>query len=618
MPTPPVTDQEFVVHLFAPLDGPQAPAAYAQLQRIWLACRSQLGMSGQITGLPGDRWPSLEALGQAATDSVLATQESHRGVRQAVLRQAHDALNLSMAVAQPAPEGRHSRAWGRLAAVGPATPPQRRLGWADYAALWAKVSQPQAGALLGEAQVFLARTPPGKTGRVAATAELGQALDSLLPYREDRPGGWWRWGTTTTAGYALWDTGLATDTSAVREIVLVAAADRDEELSAWAWSDRTPAMPPFARYLMHAAKLRYEARLLERWRSTTSPGQDIDPLVAEANATLLSGKPTPEGARLLSSLSGRLRVEETRLTLLEADMARLAQTVSIAQRNLGAQPGCDAGGTSTGIFSADKSLARFLDGQLSSDRSYLHIELNRAKSVRVLVTEALDQLDKPRGEPGAAEPGRAAAVSPEAAAELPGNRASSGQAHPSAPKRVFVVYGRDGALARSFFDLLYTVGLEPLEWEKLVRPTGMTAPYLGDVVRNAPHLAQATLVLLSPDDIVELHPDLRQDNDHPYERARAGQARPNVLFELGLAFMAYPRQTIIVEVGLMRPIADLAGLNVIRFDGSAIAIKKVVDRLTLAGCLVDTSGADWLDPGRFASLAAYRRGPGTGEAARDG
>ena len=69
---------------------------------------------------------------------------------------------------------------------------------------------------------------------------------------------------------------------------------------------------------------------------------------------------------------------------------------------------------------------------------------------------------------------------------------------------------------------------------------------------QAPHLAQATLVLLSPDNIVELHPDLLQENDHPYERARAGQARPNVLFELGLAFMAYPERTIIVEVGLMR------------------------------------------------------------------
>ncbi len=77
--------------------------------------------------------------------------------------------------------------------------------------------------------------------------------------------------------------------------------------------------------------------------------------------------------------------------------------------------------------------------------------------------------------------------------------------------------------------------------------------------------------------------------------------------------MAYPERTVVVEVGLMRPIGDLAGLNVIRFDGSAIAVKKILDRLHGAGCPVKASGTNWLDTGRFASLAAYRRGPGTGD-----
>ena len=258
-----------------------------------------------------------------------------------------------------------------------------------------------------------------------------------------------------------------------------------------------------------------------------------------------------------------------------------------------------------GLFAADQSLARWLTGQIKSDRDYLQLQLDRTRSVREYVTEELGQV---RGQ--SAEP-RQAVTSPD-------HRNSASGDHPDAVRRVFVVYGRDGALATSFFDLLYAVGLEPLEWERLVRPTGMAAPYLGDVVRKAPHLAQATLVLLSPDDIVELHPDLRQENDHSYERVLSGQARPNVLFELGLAFMAYPERTIIVEVGLMRPIADLAGLNVIRFDGSAIAVRKVLDRLDLAGCPVNTSGTSWLDPGRFANLATYRRGPGTARATGDG
>jgi CASPASE and TPR Repeat-Associated N-terminal domain/CASPASE and TPR Repeat-Associated C-terminal domain/CAP12/Pycsar effector protein, TIR domain len=566
MPTSPVVDQEFAVHLFAPSDGPRAQEAYHQVQRVWTACREQLGMTQQIAGLPGSALPAPGALGGPVTDTVLAAQESQACVRQAVLRHVHDVLNLSVTLAQ------------------------RRLGWADYAAIWARASQPQADALLGEAHLFLARTPPGKTGRVAATAELGQVLDALLPYREDRPQQWWRWGSTTPAGFALWDTGLAADTSAVREIVLVAAADQDQQLSTWAWSDGTPAMPPFARYLMHAAKLRYEARLLDRWHTTPPGPQDIDALLAELNAALEPGEATPDMVGLLHSLRGRLRAEDARLTALEADLASLAQTVSLAQGNLAAQPGC-ADDDATGMFAADQSLAHWLTGQVQADRAYLQIQSKQVRNVRELVAEELRVAGGPRPAAPLASPPR------------------SGD--PDTARRVFVVYGRDGALTKSFFDLLYAVGLEPLEWERLVGPTGTSTPYLGQVVRKAPHLAQATLVLLSPDDIVELHPDLCLESDHRHERGRAGQARPNVLFELGLAFMAYPESTVIAEVGRMRPISDLAGLNVIRFDGSPISVKKVLDRLILAGCPVNMSGTSWLDPDRFAHLTAYHRGPDT-------
>jgi predicted nucleotide-binding protein len=369
---------------------------------------------------------------------------------------------------------------------------------------------------------------------------------------------------------------------------------------------------------MHAAKLRYEARLLESWHGPATAKQDTDSLVAELNATLAPEHPGRESASLLRSLGGRLRAEEARLRGLDAEMARLEQTVSIAQCNLAAQPGCGPDDGPAGMFAADQSLARYVSGQLSSDRGYLQIELSRAKSMRELATEALEQLGRPAPEPAAAEPGPAAVPGTASMRARPGALDAAPQAQPDTAKRVFVVYGRDGALAKSFFDLLYSVGLQPLEWERLVGPTGTTAPYLGDVVRMAPHLAQANLVLLSPDDIVELHPDLFQRGDHAYERAQAGQARPNVLFELGLAYMAYPERTVIVEVGQLRPIADLAGLNVIRFDGSAPAVKKVIGRLTQAGCPADTSGESWLDPGRFAGLEAYRRGPGTAGAAGDG
>jgi hypothetical protein len=45
--TAPVVDQELVIHLFFPLEGPRAEAAYRQVRRLWSACRSQLGMMGR-------------------------------------------------------------------------------------------------------------------------------------------------------------------------------------------------------------------------------------------------------------------------------------------------------------------------------------------------------------------------------------------------------------------------------------------------------------------------------------------------------------------------------------------------------------------------------------------
>jgi Predicted nucleotide-binding protein containing TIR-like domain len=583
MPKSVVTDQELVVHQFAPLDGPLEAAAWEQVRQTWRACRTQLSMTSQLDDLPGAAFPSREAIADATPDSVLAFQQSQDLVYQAILRREHNALNLSVAMAQRAPEGGHDRSLRRLARIGSSAPIRKRPGWADDAALWARASGLEPGALLGEARLYLARTPPGTSGRVEPTEKLGLALDELLPYRKDRPARWWRSGVTTAAGYALWDTGLEADTGAVREIVLIAAADQDDELSAWAWSDRSPAMPPFARYLMHAAELRYEARLLTSWQNTAPRDRDVDTLIAGLNAAFQADGLTPDDAERLRAQQTRLLAANSKLTQRKSDMERLRQTVATARRNLTAEEGCAAdatGNVNRGMFAGDQQLASYLDDQLGSDLRYLDIELGQLLANREHLTEALRHFDDQTA----------------VATEL------------DISKRVFVVYGRDDALVKSFFDLLQAVGLDPLDWEQLVSFTGIATPYLGEVVQNAPHMAQASLVLLSPDDIVQLHPDLHYKTDTDEEKEQSGQARPNVLFELGLAFMAYPERTIIVEVGRMRVFADLNGRNPIRFDGSPLAVDKLLLRLESVGCPVDRDG-DWRDPGRFENLTAYTRSP---------
>ena len=180
---------------------------------------------------------------------------------------------------------------------------------------------------------------------------------------------------------------------------------------------------------------------------------------------------------------------------------------------------------------------------------------------------------------------------------------------PAADRLVFVVHGRDSEVRRAMFDFLRALDLKPLEWEPLVGDTGNTLPFLGDVIALALSRARAVVVLLTPDDIVTLHPDLRLENDPDHEAAYTGQPRPNVLLELGMALMAFPERTIVVEVGKLRPISDLGGRNVIRFNGSDDALGKLVERLKLAGCALDDRGSDWRDRSRFDGLAAYVRSP---------
>ncbi|MGW6032464.1 TIR domain-containing protein [Gordonia terrae] len=55
--------------------------------------------------------------------------------------------------------------------------------------------------------------------------------------------------------------------------------------------------------------------------------------------------------------------------------------------------------------------------------------------------------------------------------------------------------------------------------------------------------AAAVIVLMTPDDIVQLGDEFASGPDAP-ETAPSRQARPNVLFEDGIAFGRHPKQTV--------------------------------------------------------------------------
>lgn len=166
-------------------------------------------------------------------------------------------------------------------------------------------------------------------------------------------------------------------------------------------------------------------------------------------------------------------------------------------------------------------------------------------------------------------------------------------------RRVMVVYGRDGEARRAMFDFLRAIGLEPGEWRKLVAETGKAAPYVGEILDSAFERAAAVVVLFTPDDEAKLRDEFMTDGEPDYERRLTPQARPNVLFEAGMAFGTHPDRTVLVELGTLRPFSDVFGRHVVRLDGTAAPLRDIATRLKTAGCDIDDRGDDWTDPSRF-------------------
>ncbi|MFB8406304.1 CATRA conflict system CASPASE/TPR repeat-associated protein [Streptomyces sp. NPDC055912] len=597
-----VEEPRLIVHLYAPCEGPDAAAAYAGLRGIWSAARSLFRMDRPIpgVGLPHDLpeeppGPAPRTAGGPA-EEPLAAQECPDEGFQAVLRRHHDVLVLSAALApgaMRAPDGSTADPSGR-----PVPPDPVGLPWAPgpdrLDALWDAVSGGRTGALLGGARLHLCRATPGQAPVPPGTDVV--ALDR---------------------GVTLWEPGPGEDARAERRLHLAADTADDDLLSAWTWSRGDLALPRLARYLLHAAKLRYELRVFER-DTGDARLPDVDP-----------GPPDDRpGAH--DRTAGQLARRRAAAAALAISLRELHRTGTIAAANMAEtlrdrEPMVLAG---AGPFADDRQLADWFLARVDDEAHYLELAASQAEQALAL----LPPLPAPPPEPFPTPPGLPRTTSdphpnrsdPPGTVSDPHPSRSRSEASRTAPvpagappagrqdpadgdvaRTVFVVHGRDDQARDAVFTFLRALDLRPLEWETLVAGTGSAAPYLGEVIGHAVRRAQATLVLMTPDDVVNLHPGLGGDGG---DGTGTGlQARPNVLLELGMALAAYPDRTVIVKAGDQREVTDLGGRNFIRLDADPACRRKIADRLRSAGCRVDDTGQDWLAPGLFAALDAYSR-----------
>jgi hypothetical protein len=170
-------------------------------------------------------------------------------------------------------------------------------------------------------------------------------------------------------------------------------------------------------------------------------------------------------------------------------------------------------------------------------------------------------------------------------------------------RKVFLVHGRDDAARQAMETFLRALDLKVIPWRQAVTWAGRGTPYTGDIVKHGMANADAVVVLLTPDDEARLKPEFVRASDSAEASVRMGQPRMNVIFEAGMAMERDRSRVVLVEIGSMRHLTDLDGVNVIRMDDTVPRRRDLAHRLRDVGLAVDLENDEWLTAGAFAPTA---------------
>lgn len=182
----------------------------------------------------------------------------------------------------------------------------------------------------------------------------------------------------------------------------------------------------------------------------------------------------------------------------------------------------------------------------------------------------------------------AATHQPEAA-RTRGQRSRGHETTPD-PRRVFVVYGRNGKALAAMRLFLRALKLDPLDFDTVRNDLG-GSPFVGDIIRSGMARAQAIVVLFTPDEHAALRPELWFPRDPAGDKAR-WQPRPNVIFEAGMALAIDERRTILVVLGEVGLSSDLHGRHFLALNNSTAARSALRNALVGTGCRVDRYVSD--------------------------
>ncbi len=345
---PAVSEQALVIHLYV------TDKAYEQLRATWKACAETLGMTHLIAplGLP-DELP-LDSADLPRSGAIAARQTRHgrSGQRQAIVRRHHEVLILSIALTGGA-----------------------GTEWADLERAWESAVTPTRDWVLSEVQIFAAGHAD-TDDRAQLTAHLPGNPPPGPPVVVD--------GHTM-----LWETAGEPDSRPLRRIVAVTISGRSAESDAWLWSRGDDQLPPFARYLLHTGKIRYQLRVRDRYDQEVhirTVADAADAATAEARHALLSGQGTLSELLDARTRLARGSIRSAGLVEVQTRLLEMSRTVEIAVSNMASLAEADLGG----LFGDDRALAGWFIARLADDAHYLEAAARRIHEVLSALSMAID------------------------------------------------------------------------------------------------------------------------------------------------------------------------------------------------------------------------------------
>ncbi|MBL7513930.1 hypothetical protein I6A84_05780, partial [Frankia sp. CNm7] len=372
-----------VTHLFAPVSGPGADRAFGHLLDVWDACRHELGMDCPVdgVGLPTSPPRALNLLPDAGTDPVLLAaigRPADERLFQAVFGRHHDVVTLSAALAPAQGTGAD--------------------GWRALDQAWSRVVGTTAPAeLIGAVRLYIGLLAGDVTSTDDARVQVCRALAQQVG--EDLGGSFtadaWLGTSTAVSGFVVWEILSAPDDRAERRIALVAPSAVREQVSMWAWSRGVPEVAPFTRYLVHAAKIRYQLRVWDGGRDVARLRQRAESLSASV-ARSLSNRTTGTGSTLPVAddrLDALIGVEGT-VIQMSAALERMHKAVEVARANMTAALGASI---ESGLFADDRALSEWFRDVLTDALDLVQVVRTQVSQTRQLVAQ-LDR-DGVRSEP---------------------------------------------------------------------------------------------------------------------------------------------------------------------------------------------------------------------------